>query len=98
MPKTIVSFQDLRLFRVNASGDAAVCNNEKLISGSTDAYVASSRMFLLKTLFKDAELWPTAILAPSNLVDKNSSQNNAITVSAISNAARGKNVCEIKMP
>lgn len=74
-------FQDLRLFRIPSLEDATVCNNEKLESGSTHAFVTSSRMFLAKTLFKDEGPWPTAVFAPSNLNDRDSSPNLQITVS-----------------
>lgn len=62
--------------------DATVCNNEKLESGSTHAYVTSCRMFLSKTLFKDEGPWPTTIFSPSNLDDRDEALNAAVTVSA----------------
>lgn len=73
--------QDLRLYTVGSSDDVTVCNNEKLESGSTHVFLASCRMFLSKTLFKDEGPWPTVVFAPSHLEDTDASPNNAITVS-----------------
>ena len=50
--------------------DAVVCNNEKLASGSSAAYIDATKKFLASTVFKEGTTWPSAILAPSNLEKK----------------------------
>ena len=81
--------QDLRLYRfsLNAGEDATVCNNEKLESGSTAMYLQSGKHFLDWVVFRDGADWPSVMLAPSHLVDKESYTNVAIEVS--------KNACHV---
>ena len=61
--------------------DATVCNNEKLESGSTAAYVRSCKHFLDWVVFKEEENWPSLIMAPSNMVDSDTAPNLPIEVS-----------------
>lgn len=77
--------QDLRLYTVRSVEDSTICNDEKLVSGSTAAYVTSARHFFKNTIFRDDQPWPTVIWAPSNMVDSDEAPNVQITVS--------KNLC-----
>ena len=52
--------------------DVIKCNNEKLVSGSSSAYVKAARDFLASTVFGDGVVWPAAILAPSDMEPKDS--------------------------
>ncbi|CAM9152539.1 unnamed protein product [Ectocarpus fasciculatus] len=63
-----LTYQDMRLYRVQGNQDSVVCNNEKLTSGSTSAFVRSGKEFLASTIFQDGTQWPAAILAPSYLI------------------------------
>lgn len=76
-------WQDLRLYRYSpgCGEDATVCNNEKLESGSTTMYLQSGKHFLECVVFRDRTDWPSVILAPSHLVDREGYSNNAIEVS-----------------
>lgn len=60
------------LFNINVSlsnpVDSVVCNNEKLASGSTSAFIGSAREFLASTVFRSGGPWPTMIMAPSHLI------------------------------
>ncbi|CAM9778424.1 unnamed protein product [Scytosiphon promiscuus] len=76
-----VTYQDMRLYRLNTMEDSVVCNNEKLISGSTSAFVRSCQKFLSSVIFQDtSDMWPSLILAPSNLVQNRNAPNLAIEV------------------
>ena len=55
----------MRLLRVNHEDDAVQCNNNKLVSGSTSAFLRSARDFLALTVFADGKAWPTVIFTPS---------------------------------
>ncbi|CAB1098031.1 unnamed protein product [Ectocarpus sp. CCAP 1310/34] len=63
------------LFFTNAglsnSVDSLVCNNEKLMSGSTAAFIHSAEQFLASTIFREGGPWPTVVMAPSNLIPSN---------------------------
>lgn len=61
--------------------DATVCNDERLESGSTAAYITSSRLFFEQTVFQEGQPWPDVIWAPSNMVDLNEASNVQISVS-----------------
>lgn len=61
--------------------DSTVCNNEKLESGSTAAYVNSAQLFFERTIFQDDQPWPTVVWAPSNMVDLDEAPNVQISVS-----------------
>ncbi|CBJ32277.1 expressed unknown protein [Ectocarpus siliculosus] len=63
-----LTYQDMRLYQVSGKTDSVVCNNEKLTSGSTSAFVHSAKDFLASTVFRDGTQWPATILAPSYLV------------------------------
>ncbi|CAM9152460.1 unnamed protein product [Ectocarpus fasciculatus] len=71
-----LSYQDMRLYRFITMTDSVVCNNEKLTSGSTSAYIHSAKEFLTSTIFQDGTQWPTTIFAPSSylLPDKIANQ------------------------
>lgn len=73
--------QDLRLYTVSSVEDATVCNDEKLASGSTAAYVSAAELFLKDTIFREGQAWPTVIWAPSNMVDSDEAPNLQIEVS-----------------
>lgn len=62
-------------------GDSTICNNEKLQSASTAAYVSSCKDFLDKVVFEEGTHWPTVIMALSNLVDDEGASNMPIEVS-----------------
>lgn len=73
------------------SSDSVVCNNEKLLSGSTSSFLMDCEQFLNSTIFQDGNgPGPTAILAPSNMghmqdytdVEKVTPPNFAIEVRA----------------
>ncbi|CAB1109494.1 unnamed protein product [Ectocarpus sp. CCAP 1310/34] len=66
-----LTYQDMRLYQVSGKTDSVVCNNEKLTSGSTAAFVHSAKEFLASTAFRDGTQWPATILAPSYLVPEN---------------------------
>ncbi|CAM9938670.1 unnamed protein product [Ectocarpus sp. 4 AP-2014] len=53
------------------SVDSLVCNNEKLVSGSTSAFIHSAEQFLASTIFREGGPWPTVVMAPSNLFPSN---------------------------
>ena len=59
--------QDMRLLRFNHKDDAVQCNNNKLVSGSTSAFLRSARDFLALTVFADGKAWPSVIFTPSFL-------------------------------
>ncbi|CAN0308865.1 unnamed protein product [Ectocarpus sp. 6 AP-2014] len=63
-----LTYQDMRLFRFTVSTDSVVCNNEKLTSGSTSAFIHSAGQFLASTVFREGGPWPTTMMAPSHLV------------------------------
>lgn len=63
--------------------DSVVCNGEKLVTGSTSAFVHASEEFLNSTVFPDGHPWPSAIMAPSNVVDRHTAPNLAIIVSIV---------------
>ncbi len=87
--------------------DATVCNDEKLASGSTAAYVSSAELFLKETIFGDGDergaeagtgrAWPTVVFAPSNMVDDDEAPNLQIDVSqpprGIRWQSRARDVC-----
>lgn len=73
--------QDLRLYTVRSVEDSTICNDEKLVSGSTAAYVTSARHFFKNTIFRDDQPWPNVIWAPSNMVDSDEAPNVQISVS-----------------
>lgn len=66
---------------MNSAEDETVCNDEKLESGSTAAYIRSCKHFLDWVVFQDEEDWPSLIMAPSNMVDKDTNPNVPIEVS-----------------
>ncbi|CAM9632092.1 unnamed protein product, partial [Ectocarpus fasciculatus] len=72
--------QDLRLYTVSSVDDATVCNDEKLASGSTAAYVSSAELFLQDTIFREDKPWPSVIWAPSNMIDSDEAPNLQISV------------------
>ncbi|CAM9651807.1 unnamed protein product [Ascophyllum nodosum] len=53
--------------RFNHKDDAVQCNNNKLVSGSTSAFLRSARDFLALTVFADGKAWPSVIFTPSFL-------------------------------
>lgn len=65
--------QDMRLWTFNNEEEAVECNNEKLVSGSTTAYMRSARDFLRLTVFQNGQPWPTVIATGLFLRDDNSS-------------------------
>ena len=73
--------KDLRLYTVTSVEDATVCNDEKLESGSTAAYITSARLFFQETIFREGQPWPDVIWAPSNMVDLDEAPNVQINVS-----------------
>lgn len=73
--------QDLRLYTVATVEDATVCNDQRLESGSTAAYITSSQLFFEKTIFQEGQPWPDVIWAPSNMVDLEDAPNVQISVS-----------------
>ncbi|CAM9438074.1 unnamed protein product [Scytosiphon promiscuus] len=75
-----LSYQDLRLYTVTSVEDATVCNDEKLASGSTAAYVSSAELFLKDTIFREGGPWPTVVWAPSNMIDADEAPNLQISV------------------
>lgn len=62
--------------------DLVMCNDEKLLSGSSSEYVRSCKEFLASTVFREGTSWPSAILAPSNIQRRNN-DNLAINVRAV---------------
>lgn len=58
-----------------------MCNDEKLLSGSSSEYIRSCKEFLASTVFSDGNSWPSAILAPSN-IQRRKKANLAINVRA----------------
>lgn len=73
--------QDLRLFTIRElDEDEVVCNDEKLLSGSSAAFVRSCKQFLSSTIFRNDTNWPTVILAAAFLEDRDDSSNTAIEV------------------
>eukprot|EP00904_Undaria_pinnatifida_P003348 jgi/Undpi1/13013/HiC_scaffold_7.g02677.m1 len=86
------ALRDFRLYTVVGAEDATVCNNEKLESGSTAAYVRSCKHFLDWVVFKEEENWPSLIMAPSNMVDSDTAPNLPIEVvmAALPETWRGK--------
>ena len=77
------------MYTVRSVEDSTVCNDEKLVSGSTAAYVTSARHFFKSTIFQDDQPWPNVIWAPSNMVDSDEAPNVQISVS--------KNTCSFLM-
>lgn len=78
----VLTAQDLRLFTIDGLGeDTVVCNNEKLVSGSSAAYVRSCENFLASTAFQNDTVWPTVILAPAFLRGRDGSSSAAVEVS-----------------
>lgn len=59
--------------------DTVVCNNEKLTSGGSAAYVTAGRQFMTSTVFKNGTTWPSAILAPS-VIQRKPHLNSSIKV------------------
>lgn len=88
--------QDLRLYTVTSIEDATVCNNEKLASGSTAAYVRSAELFLKETIFGKRPRWPTVVWAPSNMIDSDDAPNLQISVSEVLLWAR-QDVVEVQV-
>lgn len=80
-PPFLSLHQDLRLYTVSSVEDATVCNDEKLASGSTAAYLSAAELFLKDTVFRENEPWPNVIWAPSNMVDSDEAPNLQISVS-----------------
>eukprot|EP00904_Undaria_pinnatifida_P003351 jgi/Undpi1/13016/HiC_scaffold_8.g02679.m1 len=76
----IADLKDFRLYTVAEKGDSTICNNEKLQSASTAAYVSSCKDFLDKVVFEEGTHWPTVIMALSNLVDDEGASNMPIEV------------------
>eukprot|EP00903_Cladosiphon_okamuranus_P011004 g10393.t1 len=74
-----LTYQDIRLFRIGEVEDDIICNNEKLLSGSSAAYIKSCREFLASTVFEGGTRSPSTILAPSH-IQPGDSVNLAITV------------------
>lgn len=56
--------QDMRMWRADREEESVECNNEKLVSGSSTAYIRSARDFLRSTVFQDGQPWPSIIAAP----------------------------------
>ncbi|CAM9904286.1 unnamed protein product, partial [Scytosiphon promiscuus] len=76
-----LTYQDLRLYEIGqASGDSTVCHGEKLAANSTAEYISSSERYLRETIFQDGGPWPSAIMAPSHMVDENGAPNLQINV------------------
>ncbi|CAM9322880.1 unnamed protein product [Laminaria digitata] len=75
-----LTYQDLRLYTVRSVEDSTVCNDEKLVSGSTAAYITSARHFFKNTIFQDDQPWPNVIWAPSNMIDSDEAPNVQINV------------------
>eukprot|EP00903_Cladosiphon_okamuranus_P014398 g13366.t1 len=75
-----LTYQDLRLYTVTSVEDATVCNDEKLTSGSTAAYVSAAKLFLKDTIFREGGDWPNVIWAPSNMIDSDEAPNLQISV------------------
>ena len=56
------------MFKIHSLGeDEIICNDEKLVSGSTAAFVRSCEKFMSYTVFGADQLWPSTILAPAFL-------------------------------
>lgn len=69
------------MYTVTEVEDVTVCNNEKLQSGSTASFVRSCKQFLEWQIFQEGTKWPSVILAPCFLVNRNNAANVAIEVS-----------------
>ncbi|CAM9645761.1 unnamed protein product [Scytosiphon promiscuus] len=68
-----LTYQDMRLYRILRVQDSVVCNNEKLVSGSTREFVRSTEQFLNSTVFGGGDgQGPSVVLAPPNLIGKTS--------------------------
>lgn len=80
MLAALLLLQDFRMYVVKQSGDSVECHNEKLVSGSTAAYVRSARQFLEGEIFSDGHPWPDVIAAPAFFTADTEDPNFAITV------------------
>ncbi|CAN0089336.1 unnamed protein product [Ectocarpus fasciculatus] len=80
-----LTYQDMRLYQFTTSTDSVVCNNEKLVSGSTAAYLHSAGQFLASTIFRDGGPWPTMIMAPLFLIPT-STKGTQFTVEVLMDA------------
>ncbi|CAM9430343.1 unnamed protein product, partial [Hapterophycus canaliculatus] len=66
-----LTYQDMRLYRILRLEDSVVCNDEKLVSGSTSEFVRSTERFLNSTIFGGGDgRGPTVVLAPPNLIGR----------------------------
>lgn len=70
----------MRLWTVDRKVESVECNNAKLVSGSTTAYIRSARDFLKSTVFQEGQPWPAVIAAPLFLRDDDQSPNCPIEV------------------
>lgn len=68
------------MYTIHGVEDATVCNNEKLESGSTASFVRSCKHFLEWQIFQEGTEWPSVILAPYILVNRNTAANVDIEV------------------
>lgn len=80
-PFSLAVFQDMRLYEFDTVEDSVVCNDNKLSTGSSAAFVGSCDQFLRSTVFGNDTGWPTVVVAPSYLVDSDEAPNLAIEVS-----------------
>ena len=80
--------QDMRLYEFDTVEDSVVCNDDKLSTGSSAAFVGSCDKFLRSTAFGNSTGWPTVIVAPSFLVDSDEAPNLAIEVTTINEIER----------
>lgn len=70
----------MRLWMVDHRKESVECNNEKLVSGSTTAYIRSAQDFLKLTVFQERQPWPSVIAAPLFLKGNDQSPNAPIEV------------------
>lgn len=73
----------MRLWTTGSSEDVILCNNEKLASGSTAAYIYSADKFLRDTIFAKHTQWPDVILTQSILSDNDGRENMQVEVSSL---------------
>lgn len=73
----------------SGGADSILCDDDKLASDSSSAFISSCRSFLNTTVFGNSTAWPTAILTPSYLVDSDEAPNFAIEVRSVGDLSQG---------
>ncbi|CAM9927296.1 unnamed protein product [Ectocarpus fasciculatus] len=61
-----LTYQDMRLDDVPSATDSVICNDEKLVSGSSIDIFHSAKAFLSSYVFQDGAQWPSTILSPAS--------------------------------